>query len=191
MRTEADYLFSLLEDDAMEVLDAMEQTSSEPYHGTLLSDMVPLDGNAQDILVHPLTVGDAVTVEKILRAGNLGYAYLYPKSTGAPEVSVFSMPPEHIAYFLGSHQFDCAKMVLTDLFDSLILDTMYGFIDHCPDRKLLAQILTYLVPIQMDGQEPEEFPIVSYDTFDAYNLLCDLLQAGSTLEQLRSEKGEV
>lgn len=97
------------------------------------------------------------------------------------------MSPENIASFLGIHQFDCFKMILTDLFDRLILDTIYGFIDHCPDRDLLQQILPHLIPIQQSEEVPKSFPMAAYDTFDAYGLLVDLLQSGKTIEELRQE----
>ena len=97
------------------------------------------------------------------------------------------MSPENIASFLGSHQFGCLKMVLTDLFDRLILDTIYGFIDHCPDRDLLQQILPHLIPIQQSEEAPKSFPMAAYDTFEAYGLLVDLLQLGKTIEELRQE----
>ena len=78
-------------------------------------------------------------------------------------------------------------MILTDLFDRLILDTIYGFIDHCPDRNHLQQILPHLIPIQQSEESPKSFPMAAYDTFEAYGLLVDLLQSGKTIEELRQE----
>lgn len=59
------------------------------------------------------------------------------------------MTPEHIANFLGAHQFDAEKIILTDMPDRLILNTIGGFIDQCPDQDLCRQIISLLAPIQM------------------------------------------
>lgn len=185
--TYADISFTLLEGMGKEVLGAMNQTQSEPYHGTLLTDLADVNGTPEQLFLGTLSVGDIRTVESIPKAGNLGYARLYPNNDCAPEVYIFSMSPENIASFLGSHQFGCLKMVLTDLFDRLILDTIYGYIDHCPDRNLLQQILPHLIPIQQSEESPKSFPMAAYDTFDAYGLLVNLLQSGKTIEELRQE----
>lgn len=185
--TYADASFALLEEMSKEALRAMNQTQSESYHGTLVTDLTDVNGTPEELFLGTLSVGDIRTVESILKAGNLGYARLYRSNDCAPEVYIFSMSPENISSFLGSHQFDCFKMILTDLFDRLILDTIYGFIDHCPDRNLLQQILPHLIPIQQSEESPKPFLMVPYDTFDAYGLLIDLLQSGQTIEELRQE----
>lgn len=185
--TYADASFALLEEMGKEALEAMNQTQSESYRGTLVTDLTDVNGTPEELFLGSLSVGDIRTVESILKTGNLGYARLYRSSDCAPEVYIFSMSPENIANFLGSHQFGCLKMVLTDLFDRLILDTIYGFIDHCSERDLLQQILPHLIPIQQSEESPKPFPMVAYDTFVAYGLLVDLLQSGKTIEELRQE----
>ena len=45
-------------------------------------------------------------VEKILDGGNIGYAYFYPSDGTDLQIFVFSMTPENIANFLGSHYLD-------------------------------------------------------------------------------------
>lgn len=185
--TYADASFALLEEMSKEALETMNQTPSESYHGTLLTDLTVVNGTPEELFFGTLSLGDIRTVESILKAGNLGYARLYRSNDCAPEVYIFSMIPENIASFLGSHQFGCFKMVLTDLFDRLILDTIYGYIDHCPDRDLLKQILPHLIPIQQSEEVPKSFPMAAYDTFEAYGLLVDLLQSGKTIKELRQE----
>lgn len=107
-------------------------------------------------------------VEKIMDEGNVGYAYLYPSNNTARQEFVFSMTPENIANFLGSHFLNARKMILTDLADRLILDTYGGFIDHCQNRELLHDIIGLLTPIQMGKTKPTEFPIITRDEYDAY-----------------------
>lgn len=107
-------------------------------------------------------------VEKMMEEGNIGYAYLYPSSGGDRQEFVFSMKPENIANFLGSHYLDAAKMILTDIADRLILDTFGGFTNCCPHQKLCADIVRHLAPIQMGDEEVSEFPMVTRDEYDAY-----------------------
>ena len=107
-------------------------------------------------------------VEKIMEEGNVGYAYLYLNNSVLGEGFVFSMTPENIANFLGSHFLEARKMILTDLADRLILDTYGGFVDHCQDKELLVKILDTLVPIQRGMAKPQEFPIVTRDEYDEY-----------------------
>lgn len=75
-------------------------------------------------------------VEQAIDGFNVGYAYLYPNDDSARQEYVFDMTPENIANFLGSHQFDAEKIVLTDMLDRLILDTTGGFINNCPNQEL-------------------------------------------------------
>ncbi len=107
-------------------------------------------------------------VEKILDEGNVGYAYLYPNDGSERQEFVFSMMPENIANFLGSHFLDAGKMILTDQADRLILDTCGGFINCCPDKRLRAEVVNLLAPIQMSGGDAEEFPMITRDEYDAY-----------------------
>lgn len=56
-----------------------------------------------------------------------GYAYIYPLDGGARQEYVLEMTPENIANFIGAHQYDAEKIILTDMLDNLILDTAAGF----------------------------------------------------------------
>lgn len=107
-------------------------------------------------------------VEKIMEEGNVGYAYLYPSNNAERQEFVFSMTPKNIANFLGSHFLDASKMILTDQLDRLILDSHGGFINCCPDQNLCKDILKYLVPIQMEHQDAEEFLMVTRDEYNEY-----------------------
>ena len=107
-------------------------------------------------------------IEKIMEDGNVGYAYLYLNNSVLGEGFVFSMTPENIANFLGSHFLEARKMILTDLSDRLILDTYGGFVDHCQDKELLVKILDTLVPIQRGMAKPQEFTIVTRDEYEEY-----------------------
>lgn len=113
---------------------------------------------------------DIEQVEDLLYAseGRLGYAYLYPNGGGAEKEFVFEMTPGNIAAFIGAHQMDAQKIILTDFIDRLILDTAGGSIDRCPDQELRRQILPLLAPIQMGEAEAPDIPIASREAYDAY-----------------------
>lgn len=70
-----------------------------------------------------------------------GYAYIYPLDGGARQEYVLEMTPENIANFIGAHQYDAEKIILTDMLDNLILDTAGGFIMNCPDQILCGRVL--------------------------------------------------
>lgn len=110
--------------------------------------------------------------EEILGKDYAGYAYIYPLSGGRQEY-VFDMTPENIANFLGAHQFDAEKIVLTDMLDRLIPNTTGGFIDQCPDQELCSRIIPFLAPIQMGETEAQEISMVTMEAFDEYGRLED------------------
>ena len=97
-----------------------------------------------------------------------GYAYIYPLDGGARQEYVLEMTPENIANFIGAHQYDAEKIILTDMLDNLILDTAGGFIMNCPDQILCGRVLPLLAPIQMGRRRAKEIPVVSRAAFEAY-----------------------
>lgn len=104
---------------------------------------------------------------KRLLDGNLVRAYLYEKD-GRKEY-IFADTPENIANFLGQHQYDVQRIILTDMFDTLILDFTYGFVNRCPDQKFLKEkLLPLLIPLQMGINEPREVEVATWDDVEAY-----------------------
>ena len=185
IKTDADNYFARMEEAAHEVLGAMAEQKENAYPGTLLTQITPIEGKDDDIFLPPLKVGEVHTIESILRSGNYGYAYFYKKSNEPPAVFLMTMTPESIANYLGAHQYDCYKMILSDKFDVQILDTIGGFINHCADRELCQKILPHLVPIQQCKKRPEPILMATYDAFDAYNFFVDMLSEGRTVDELK------
>lgn len=111
---------------------------------------------------------DIEAVQKAMDGFYVGYAYLYPSDGGNLQEFVFDMTPQNIGNFLGAHQYDAEKIILTDLVDRKILDTIGGFIDHCPNQDMLPEILKTLVPIQTCEVEAKEIPMVTRKLFDEY-----------------------
>lgn len=107
-------------------------------------------------------------MEKIQDSGRVGYAYFYPNDGGERQEFYISTTPENLANFLGSHYLDAKKMIITDIVDRMILNTVGGFIDNCPDQRHCREIIPYLAPIQMGSKEAGEILIVTRDEADAY-----------------------
>lgn len=163
------------------LFSAMQDRLNAPFTGPLLSDLTSIEdgvGDGQNCL----TAKDVQDMEAILRAGMIGYAYVYPHGGEIPDVYVFSMTPENIASFIGQHQADCSEMTLTDQMDITILTTFGGFIDKCPDREMLQNVLQHLVPIQMGESSPKDVPAVSMDTMDLYNEILEQTQSEMRME---------
>lgn len=185
IRTDADNYFARMEEAGKEVLEAMAAQKDSAYPGKLLTQFTSVEGNPEDVFLPPLKVGEVHTIESILKTGNYGYAYFYKQSNEPPAVFLMTMSPENIANYLGAHQYDCYKMILSDKFDRQILDTIGGFINHCADRDLCQKILPHLIPIQQCRKKAEPIPMATYDAFDAYNLFVDLMSEGKTIAQLK------
>ena len=62
-----------------------------------------------------------------------GYAYIYPLDGGARQEYVLEMTPENIANFIGAHQYDAEKIILTDMLDNLIQMCIRD--SRCADRR--------------------------------------------------------
>lgn len=115
-----------------------------------------------------MTEKEIESVESVMEGNRVGYAYLYPLEGIDRKGYVFDMTPKNIANFLGAHQFDVQKIVLTDMLDRLILDTAGGFINNCPNQELCKQIIPALAPLQMGEADAEEFPIITRELYEKY-----------------------
>lgn len=116
---------------------------------------------------------DMRMVKQLLNKGNLGFAYLYLGSEEVRKEFMFEMTAENIANFIGSHFYDAEKIILTDMGDRLILETIGGFIDRCPDKVLCEDIISFLAPIQMGEYEAEDFLMADRLLLEEYYALKD------------------
>ena len=98
--------------------------------------------------------------EKLVR----GYVYPYE---GSRSEYWFEHAPSNIANFIMRHE-DAREIILTDVLDRKILNTIGNFIDRCPDQELLPQILEHLIPMQMGEKEPQEFPVATDAEVEAW-----------------------
>ena len=99
-------------------------------------------------------------IKKIEDTENPGYAYL-TAIDGKYQEDFLALTAENVANYLGTHMYDAKKIVITDIFDCLVLDTFGGFINRCPDQGFCREVVGYLAPIQMGEKEPSELLCVS------------------------------
>ena len=59
---------------------------------------------------------------------------------------------ENIAAFIVKDQQD---KIIFDTYNNFVLDTFGSFINQCPDKQFLQELLQVLVPIQMGEVEPQ------------------------------------
>lgn len=164
-----------------DLFSVIQERLTVPFTGPLLSDLIAVEDGVEDGQ-DCLTSKDIQDMESILQAGMVGYAYLYPHGAEIPKVYVFSMTPENIANFIGQHGMNYSEMTLTDRMDMTILTTCGGFIDKCPDRELLPNVLQYLIPIQMGEVKPKKVATVTMDTYDLYYEMLETAQFSMKME---------
>lgn len=92
-------------------------------------------------------------IKEMLGSGNVVHAYA--TVDGSRTEYMFEKTPENIAWFVGGHP--TGENVLTDCMDCLVLSTFGHFVNQCPDKALLAEVLKTLLPIQRGAAEVMPF----------------------------------
>jgi hypothetical protein len=113
-----------------------------------------------------------MTIEELyelMEDGNLRYAFVYKKGAqGMHTDFMFKMAAENIANFIGKNAYTADKIIMTDLCDGLICESIYGgFIMNCPDQNLCREIIPHLVPIQQGNAEPKDFQVATREEMEA------------------------
>lgn len=105
----------------------------------------------------------------LMDQGNLGYACVYKSGNDGNHTDyMFSMTAENIANFIGKNAFEADRIIMTDLCDQLICESIYGgILMSCPDQNLCREINSFLVPIQIGEVEPKDFYIATRDAMEA------------------------
>lgn len=104
----------------------------------------------------------------IIDGKSIGYAYIYPVDKSVRQQYVFELTPKNIANLIGHFAFNAEKIIITDYVDNLVCDTFGGFINQCPDKKMLLKITKWLNPILMGTSEAVKVQFVSSDLMDEY-----------------------
>ena len=106
---------------------------------------------------------------ELMEDGNLGYVCVYKqRDQGMHTDYMFKMTAENIANFIAKNAYSADKIIITDMCDSLICESIYGgFIMNCPDQNLCREIILHLAPIQIGEVEPKEFPVAIREEMEA------------------------
>lgn len=106
---------------------------------------------------------------ELMEDGNLGYACVYFKrDKGMHTDFMFKMTAENIANFIGKNAFTADKIIMTDMCDCLICESVFGgFLMNCPDQNLCRQIIPHLAAIQMGDAEVKDFLVATREEMEA------------------------
>ncbi len=88
-------------------------------------------------------------VQDILDTESMGYAYVYPMDGGGRKEYMLSLSSENLANFIGTYGFESEKIIVTDMFDRLVINTQMWFLDTCPDQQFCWELIDSLAPIHM------------------------------------------
>ena len=81
---------------------------------------------------------------------------------------MFKMTAENITNFIGKNAYTTDKIILTDMCDRLICESVFGgFLMNCPDQDLYREIIPHLAPIQLGEVEPKDFPVATREEIQA------------------------
>jgi len=106
---------------------------------------------------------------ELMEDENLGYACVYKKGDNEMHTDyMFQMTVENIANFIGKNAFNADKIIMTDMCDKLICESIYGgFIMTCPDQNLCREIIPHLASIQQGSAELKDFPMATREKMEA------------------------
>ena len=95
--------------------------------------------------------------------GNLGYACVFKrKDQGMHTDYMFKMTAENIANFIGKNAFTADSIIMTDLCDRLICESVFGgVLINCPNQDFSREIIPYHALTQLGESEPNDFPVAS------------------------------
>lgn len=100
------------------------------------------------------------------------YAYIYNAQGLHSPILKLKNDIQEISNFIIKTK-NSPRIVMTDSLDNFILDTIYGFIDGCSDKKLLEKILKVLIPMQETEygiqKQPGEIQILNSMDFGGDN----------------------
>ena len=80
---------------------------------------------------------------ELMEDGNLGYACVYKNGDqGMHTDYMFKMTAENIANFIGKNAFTADKIIMTDMCDCFICESVFGgFLMNCSDQTLCREII--------------------------------------------------
>ena len=105
---------------------------------------------------------------ELMEDGNLGYACVFKREDqGMHTDYMFKMTAENIANFIGKNAYTADKIIMTDMCDNLICESVFGgFLVNCPDQDLCREIIPHLAPIQMGEAEPKDIAVATREEME-------------------------
>ena len=105
---------------------------------------------------------------ELMEDGNLGYACVFKREDhGTHTDYMFKMTAENIANFIGKNAYTADKIIMTDMCDNLICESVFGgFLMNCPDQNLCREIIPHLAPIQMGEAEPKDIAVATREEME-------------------------
>ena len=105
---------------------------------------------------------------ELMEDGNLGYACVFKREDqGMHTDYMFKMTAENIANFIGKNAYTADKIIMTDMCDNLICESVFGgFLMNCPDQSLCREIIPHLAPIQMGEAEPKDIAVATREEME-------------------------
>ena len=105
---------------------------------------------------------------ELMEDGNLGYACVFMREDhGTHTDYMFKMTAENIANFIGKNAYTADKIIMTDMCDNLICESVFGgFLMNCPDQNLCREIIPHLAPIQMGEAEPKDIAVATREEME-------------------------
>lgn len=82
---------------------------------------------------------------------------------------MFKMTAENTDNFIRKNASTVDKIIMTDIFDNLICESVFGgFLINCPDQDLCREIILHLALIQMGEAEHREFLVTTREDMDQF-----------------------
>ena len=106
---------------------------------------------------------------ELMEDGNLGYACVFKREDQRMHTDyMFKMTAENIVNFIGKNAYSADKIIMTDMCDRLICESVFGgFLMNCPDQDLCRELIPHLALIQLGDAEPKDFPVATRDEMEA------------------------
>lgn len=105
-----------------------------------------------------------IEIKKMLENKKIGYACVFAKDDGKHTDYMFPMTAKNIANFIESNKFAAEKIIIKDLRDYIICESVFGgFLSECPNLGLRNKIMKHLLPLQMGEKETKEIAMATLE----------------------------
>lgn len=111
---------------------------------------------------------DREELNKIMDQGNLGYACVFKiGENGMNTDYMFNITSENIANLIEKYANEAEKIIITDICDQFICESIYGgILSNCPDQELCRDIVKHLLPYQMGEKDPCDLLIATKEEME-------------------------